>query len=168
MKAELVNSFIQACEEVGLDYAFQDDMATNYYNNDKAVIIVNGDTLYNIRRSLNWMNIRENTNVTIMANSIDDIRTANVMCNLEQADQLMEKLGLSLTDKQREVLVKIDRSIQPLVPETGDYHNIFHKLSPEEYDKLTPEEKEEYDKHVKEEEKRHGLLPGIPAQITLY
>ena len=167
MTTSQIQNFIDACKAEEKDFMFEDDMGTNYYNNDRAVIVLQGDMLYNLRATNKGHDLRGTANVTLMGNNVDDIRAATVMGTFEEIRKVLEHLGISLTDEQQATIVKIDRANLQIIPRTGDYHNIFHKISKEAYDALTPEEQAEYDAHVEEEKKRLNPQAGVAARITI-
>lgn len=168
MQLSQVKSFINAVKESNINtYCFLDDIGTRYYNdNERSVVVVNesDSTLWNFRKSLPT---EPGNGILVSSNDINDIRRAQIVGNYNQIKEFVNKYGLSLTDDQLKILLVLDNVNKEVMPITGDYHNIFHKLSKEEYEALTPEKKAEYDAHVAEEEKRYALPKGTPAQITV-
>lgn len=168
MKLNQVKSFMDAAKSADIKkFAFFDDIGTMYHDDgERAFLLLNesDETLWNFRKALHSEALE---GIAVIANNIDDIRRAEVIGSYDQIKTFINKYGLSLTDEQLKILLILDTINKEVIPITGDYHNIFHKLSQEEYDALSPEEKAEYDEHVKEEEKRYALPKGVSAQITV-
>lgn len=166
MKLNQAKSFIDAAKKTKLNYLFFDDLQSIYYNNDRAVVILNesDSTLWNFRKALPS---ESREGIVVISNDIEDIRRAQVIGNYDQIKEFANAYGLSLDDDQLKILLTIDNTNKEVMPITGDYHNIFHKLSNAEYEALSDEEKAEYDARIKEENKRYDLPKGVAAQITI-
>lgn len=167
-----ISKFLNAAESAEIkEYAFYDDIQTKMNNHERAIIIYDeaNSALINIKQTQPTGVLRENSNnnVTFMMQNIDDIRRAEVYGNYEAIKKFIDAYGLSLTNDQLEIVLKIDRNNLIVNPQTGDYHNIFHQVSKETYESFTPEQKAEYDKHMAEEKKRYDLPVGTAARITL-
>lgn len=79
--------------------------------------------------------------------------------------KFFEEMGITLTQEQQEMLVKIDRSNYTIIPETGNYHP-FKPVSQEEYDAMTPEEKAAYDAAKKDDEAiKSGINQGRAVRV---
>jgi hypothetical protein len=166
MKLNQAKSFIDAAEQTKLNYLFFDDLQSIYHNNDRAVVILNesNSTLWNFRKALPS---ESREGIVAISNDIEDIRRAQVIGSYDQIKEFANAYGLSLNDDQLKILLTIDSTNKEVMPITGDYHNIFHKLSDAEYEALSDKEKAEYDAKIKEENKRYDLPKGVAAQITI-
>ena len=79
--------------------------------------------------------------------------------------KFFNELGITLTQDQQEMLVKIDRSNYQIIPETGNYHP-FKPVSQEEYEAMTPEEKAAYDAAKKNDEAiKSGINQGRAVRV---
>lgn len=169
MTANQITKFLQAVEAAELkSYSFADDICSKYYNSDNSICVYdeNSSAIVSIRKTLN-NGIADNNSLTFTVNDIVDIRKAEVFGTYEQIKKFAEEYGLSLTDEQLQIIVKIDRMNNVVKPITGDYINVYHKLSEAEYEALSDEEKAKYDAMVKDDEDRlHGIPRGRAATIT--
>ena len=170
MTAAQINKFLSAAEAADIKgYSFFDDIQTRMVNGERSIVIFDegNDALVCIRPTIqNGIQGKDNA-ITTIVEDIADVRRAEIYGNYESMKKFLEEYGVTLTNDQIEIILKIDRNNLVVNAMTGDYTNIFHKLSQAEYDALTPEEKAEYDEHVRKEEERYALPKGVSAQITI-
>lgn len=166
MKLTQVKKFLNAAKSANIKkYHLLDDIGSRFINDDNAVVLLNesDETLWNFRKPLST---ESREGIVVNSNNIDDIRRAEIIADYDQIKKFIDAYGLSLDNDQLKILLNLNIINKEVMPITGDYHNIFHKLSDAEYEALSPEDKEIYDAHVKEEEKRYDLPRGTAARIT--
>ena len=167
MTKDQVKKFIKACEDSNINvYTFIDDIQTRYNNTPNSLVVFDegNDMLFRITKNQNTGVASDNAPIMLTGSDLVDIHRAEVYGTFEQIKEFVSNFGLSLSNDQFEVMLNIDRKNR-LLKTDMDYHNVFHVISPEAYEQLTPEEKEEYNAHVAEEEKRFGLPTGVAGRI---
>lgn len=156
-----VQHFLSAVESAEVKtFSFVDDITCYYKNGDSGVC-----TYDSANKAIVAVNINTNTTAKVsnplrfMMCDITDIHRAEVQGSYEIIKKFIDAYGLSLDDKQLNVLLTIDRNNTIVRPVTGDYTTSYRKLSKEEYNALPEEEKKAYDAKVKADQER---LVGIP------
>lgn len=166
MQTSQVKRFLDIVNDLDIkNFEMFDDIGTRYYNNETGFILLSESTdeVIHVRKALH---MEEHSGSLVQVNDTADIRRCIVHGSKEVIKKFIDKYGLSLTDDQVKILLINDVTNKEVMPITGDYHNIFHKLSKESYDALTPDEKAKYDAAIEEEKKRYDLPTGTAAQIT--
>lgn len=171
MTLSQVQAIMNVVEEMEIkDYSFLDDIQTRYYNSDRASVIIDEgkEMLWNIRAALHVESDMANSApIAIIGNDLTDIRRFQFFADAKTIETFAEKLGLELTDEDKKKLVTINSANRVVKPLTGDYTTVFHVISKESYDKLTPEEKAIYDENLRKDKERFELPKGSAAQINV-
>ena len=161
MTESQVTNFLSAIESAEIDnFCFVDDITCYYKNSDAGVVVYDDSNKAIVSIQLNSATSAQLSNpLKFQMCDILDIHRAEVSGTYEIIKKFIDAYGLSLTDDQLKVLLKIDRNNTISKPVTGDYSTSYRKLSPEEYAALTEEEKKEYDEKKAQDQDR---LVGIP------
>ncbi len=156
-----ITKFMSAVEAAGIKtYAFVDDITAYYRNGESGICKYDSANKAIIAININSSGTARLSNpLRLMMADIVDIHRAEIQGPIEAIKKFIDEYGLSLNNKELEVLYTIDRSNNIVKPVTGDYTHTYHKLSQEEYDALDPEEKAKYDATVKADQAR---LVGLP------
>lgn len=156
-----INKFMSAIESAKIDnFCFIDDITCYYTNSDSGVCVYDSSNKAIVSIQKNSASSAQLSNpLKFQMCDIVDIHRAEVSGTYEILKKFIDKYGLSLTDDQLKVLLRIDRNNTIVKPVTGDYTTTYKKLTPEEYDALTEEEKKKYDKKKAADQER---LVGIP------
>ena len=169
MTENQINKFMSAVESAEIKtFAFVDDITAYYQNGDNGICVYDSDNKAVISIGLNTpgMTAQSSNPLRFKMADIVDIHRAEVQGEYETIKKFIDAYGLSLTDKQLEVIIKLDRNNTIVKPVTGDYTVTYHKLSKEEYDALSEEEKKIYDEKVaKDQERLVGLPKGRAGMV---
>ena len=161
MTEEQVQKFMSAVEDAEIKtFTFVDDITGYYKNGESGVCVYDSanKAIVSIQGQIAGPSQAANP-LKFQLSDIVDIHRAEVQGDYEDIKKFIDAYGLSLTDDQLKILITIDRKNTIVKPVTGDYTNIYHKLSPEEYNALTEEEKKEYDEKVAKDQARLVDLP---------
>ena len=167
MDAGNISKIINALESAGIkDYEAMIDENYHFYNNDNSILICNGDDIINISRKSYVVGAEPFDAQTIVrVTQAEHVVYMAFGGDFKQVEHVVTDLGATLTDEQKKVLLKIDRSNYNVIPETGDYHP-FKELTPEEYEALSPEDKAAYDAAKKENDAvKSGIHRGFTVRI---
>ena len=168
MTGSQIQTILSAVESAEIkQYQFITDNNDNYYNHDSSIVKFDSgnDILWAIGLAPKFGNITGNGAIIINGADSESVHEFRTTGDYESIKKLADALSIELTDDDQKLLLQINANNLVVKPVTGDYSNVFHKLSKEEYDALTDEEKAEYDEHVKKEEERFKLPKGIAGRI---
>lgn len=167
MEPSTVSKVFSALESAGIkEYEVLIDEAYHLYNNDNGILVNGGDEIYSISRKSKVVGAEPFEGETVVrAFSATSIVYFAFGGDFKTVENFLSAVGQTLTDEQKKVLLKIDRTNYNVIPETGDYHP-FKELSEEEYSKLTPEQKAAYDAAKKENDAvKSGIHRGFTVRI---
>lgn len=167
MDASSISKVINALESAGIkEYEAMIDENFHLYNNENNVLICNGDDVINISKKSPVVGAVPFTgNTVVRVTQADHVVYMGFAGDFTQVENVLSSLGATLTDEQKRVLLKIDRSNYTVIPETGDYHP-FKELTPEEYEALSPEDKAAYNAAKKENDAvKSGIHRGFTVRI---
>lgn len=171
MKAGVLSSFISAVEDADIKVwsACIDTQVVYHHDPDnKNIIKCSGDTVATVRFN------RQNDGpgkVYMSCSDVEDIHEVRTSGDFNQIKQVLEALGISITDDDMKILVAINAAERDIIPPTGDYNGPhFVYLTEQQYDALSDDakakydqEKEEWEEYLKVKEKTiHS-----PVQVTL-
>ena len=150
------------------NYGILTDEAYHFYNNDNGFITKSGDDFVAVCKKSPVIGAEPYPGQAIArAFSSTSIVYFEVGGGYEEIEKFFDELGVSITDEQKAVLLKIDRTNYNVIPETGDYHP-FKELTPEEYDALSDEEKAAYDAAKKEDYAvKNGIHGGFTCRVDV-
>ena len=172
MKADSMAKFIAAVEdaEITVWSAVTAPMVHWYNNPDQKQFIKHDGGDYIATARFNRQNEGPGKIELGYAN-LDDIHEVRTSGTPAQIKQVMEALGMTITDDDMNILIQINASEKDIVPPTGNYQTpSFVYLTQKQFDALTQKEKLKYEeeKHAWEqylEEKEKKI--GSPVQLTL-
>lgn len=170
MKLSQIQAIMSVVNDMEIkDYSFLDDIQTRYYNSDRASIIIDEgrEMIWNIRKTLPQESFGDGAPITIIGNDMEDMRRFQFYSDAKTVQEFAEQLGLTLTDEDKKKLLILNTTNKEVKPLTGDYTNVFHVISQEAYDKLSPEEKAAYDEKLAKDKERFDLPRGSAAQINV-
>ena len=169
MDKSTVSKILDALQTAKInDFEVMVDENYHLYNNDNSIIINGGDEIYNIRKKSTTVGAEPFDGQTVVrAFNPDNVVFIAFGGNFEDVEAFLSACGQTLTDDQKRVLLKIDRSNYNVIPETGDYHP-FKELTPEEYEALSPEDKAAYDAAKKENDAiKSGVHQGFTVRVEV-
>ena len=167
MEANTANKIYSALQSAEIkEYGILIDEAYHFYNNDNGIITKVGDDFVSIMRKSQVVGAEPYEGETIARMfSSTSIVYFEIGGDFKKIQKFLDEVGATLTDEQKSVLLKIDRTNYNVIPETGDYHP-FKELTPEEYDALSDEEKAAYDAAKKEDYAvKNGIHRGFTVRI---
>jgi len=167
MESSTVSKIFNALETAGIkEYEVLTDECFHLYNNDYGILVNGGDEIYSISRKSKIVGAEPFEGETVVrVFNTDAIVHFAFGGDFKQVQAFIEACGQSLTEEQKRVLLRIDRTNYNVIPETGDYHP-FKELTPEEYEALTPEEKAAYDSAKKENNAvKAGVHGGFAVRV---
>ena len=168
MNSSQIQDILSAVESAEItDCRFVSENNVSYYKSESSIL------KYDSGKEILWAiglapktGLLSGNNVIIMTGADpDSVKEFRLNGNFDTIKKFADALGVEISDDEERLLRQIDVNNLVVKPQTGDYSNIFHILSPEEIEDLTPEEKEEYEEHVKKEEDRLKLPKGVPCRI---
>lgn len=161
-----IESIISACEDNEIkEYQFVTDNNNNLYNNESSILKFKDGILWSLGLAPKMGSIAANNALLISGSDSESIHEFRVRGNYESLKGFIESLGLELEDEQERMLRQIDVNNLVVHPVAPDYTNVFHEISKEAYEALTPEEKEKYDEAKKKDDERFKLPKGIAGRI---
>lgn len=172
MTSEQINTLINAIKDAKIDaYRVTSTAGMHLQNNPSSGIIVkdDGNELLHLIRAKYKVNGAEPFIGNAVVESMDyaDVSEFTVGGGFEALKLFFQNLGITLTQEEQQMLVKIDRSNYKIIPETGNYHP-FKEVSQEEYDAMSDEEKAAYDAAKKEDEAiKTGINQGRAVRVTV-
>ena len=167
MESSTVSKILSALESAGIkEYGVATDELYHLYNNDYGILVNGGSEMYSISRKSQVIGAEPYEGETVVrAFDHSAIVFFEFGGDFKAVEAFLEAAGQSLTDEQKKVLLRIDRTNYTVIPETGDYHP-FKELTPEEYEALTPEEKAAYDAAKKDNDQiKSGIHRGFTVRI---
>ena len=167
MDKSTVSKILNALESANIkEYELMVDENYHLYNNDNSIIINGGDEIYNIRRKSKAVGAEPFDGETVVrAFNPDNVVFIAFGGNFKDVEAFLSACGQTLTEEQKKILLKIDRSNYNVIPETGDYHP-FKELTPEEYEALSPEDKAAYNAAKKEHDAiKSGVHQGFAIRV---
>lgn len=159
MTTDTMTKFQNALTAVGInDYQLSTDLGTHYYNNEKAIILVDNTTesVLNLRSKDKIGSPAYEGPICIYETDFADIHEARLGCNAEEAKKFVEAYGLSLTSDQFKILLDIE-SNNTNINSPRNYQK-FHFLTEEEIAALSAEEKVKYESDLAKWNESHGDL----------
>ena len=168
MNSSQIQDILSAVESAEItDCRFVSENNVSYYKSESSIL------KYDSGKEILWAiglapktGLLSGNNAIIMTGADpDSVKEFRLNGNFDTIKKFADALGVEISDDEERLLRQIDVNNLVVKPQTGDYSNIFHILSPEEIEDLTPEEKEEYEEHVKKEEDRLKLPKGVPCRI---
>lgn len=168
MTGNQIQTLISAMEDAEIkEYQFVTDNNNNLYHSESSVLKFDSsnDMLWAIGLAPRIGTISGGGALMATSSDSESIHEFRVKGDWETMKKLIEKFNLDLTDEEKLILLQTNANNLVVKPVTGDYSNIFHEISPESYEKLTPEEKAKYDEAKKKEDERYKLPKGIAGRI---
>ena len=163
--------FLNALEAAGLKYYRASvDTDNHFYNSADSINIYDeGEAiLFNVRHKIGTASEGFADPVITQASSIEDIHHVKFGASTQQTIDFLNAYGLTLTDEQKEILVKINSGNIEVNPITGDYILAgFKILSDEEISKLSPVEKAQYEEKLKIYNDREKHIPRTGIEVTI-
>lgn len=169
MDKSTVSKIFSALESAEIkEFEVMVDENYHLYNNDNGIVINGGDEIYAISKKSKVVGAEPFEGKTVVrAFNPDNVVFIAFGGDFKQVEDFLSACGQSLTEEQKKVLLKIDRTNYNVIPETGDYHP-FKELTPEEYEALTPEEKAAYDAAKKENDAvKSGIHRGFAVRVEV-
>lgn len=161
-----IESIISACENNEIkEYQFVTDNNNNLYNSESSILRFKDGILWSLGLAPKMGGIAANNAILISGSDSESIHEFRVRGNYDSLKGFIEELGLEISDDDERMLRQIDANNLVVHSVPPDYKNIFHELSPAEYEALTPEEKAKYDEAKKKDEERFKLPKGIAGRI---
>lgn len=148
-----VQSIISAAENAAITrYCFINDIPTYFYHDERNIVKLKGDLMVGIRKPMQTADNYREEGVEVIASDLADIHEARVCADGKKILSLLESLGISLDNEDKDKIAQIDHGTVGIIPETGDYVT-FYFMTAEEYEKASPKKKAEYDEMKKFEMK---------------
>ena len=169
MVKDNIAAVLSALESANIkEYEMVLEEVIHVYNNDNNFIINGGDIIYGVSRKSQVVGAVPFEGQTVVkAYDPDKVVYMSFAGDFQQIEDFLSAAGQTLTDEQKRILLKIDRTNYNVIPETGDYHP-FKELTPEEYEALTPEEKAAYDAAKKENDAvKSGVHRGFAVRVEV-
>lgn len=170
METSQVSKVINAIKDAGIkEYKVTSTTGYHLQNNPNSGIIIEDDAnkfLHHIRAKSKVNGAEPFTgNAVVESLDYNDISEFTIGGGFEAIKKFFDNMGITLTQEEQEMLVKIDRSNYKIIPETGNYHP-FKPVSDEEYAQMTDEEKAAYDAAKKEDEAiKSGINQGRAVRV---
>ena len=173
MDASQVQKLMNALESAGIEvFDVADDLMNHMFNHKSSLVKVDySNKLFVNFRSSKYTGSHPTyaDNVEVVAAAFEDIHEFRTAGDSDKVKAFVDALGLSLTDDEYNIILKIDKGNYDIKPETGDYISGFHYLSNKQIAELTPEEKEQYEADLEAYEKaKHDYIgQNMAASISL-
>ena len=168
MTVESMRKFMDAVKAAGImDWEVMTDTApTHYYNNDVSFNVLDADNnmMYNFTQTITTVDPYGANQISVKGADLSDIHEVRFGASLEKVKAFIEAYGLSLTDDQLKILVKINGGNYNLKPATGDYLT-FKELTEDQIAALSPEEQARYQEALDAFNKRKNIQ--MPVQVTV-
>ena len=168
MTVESMNKFMDAVKAAGIkDWeVLTDTSPTHFYNNDTSFNVLDeaNNIIYNFSQTITTVDSYGANQISVKGADLSDIHEVRFGASLEKTKAFIEAYGLSLTDDQLKILVKINGGNYNLKPLTGDYLT-FKELSEEELNALSQEERDRYQEALDAFNSRKKIQ--MPVQVTV-
>lgn len=168
MNSSQIQDILSAVESAEItDCRFVSENNVSYYKSESSILKFDSgkEILWAIGLAPKTGSLSGNNAIIMTGADPDSVKEFRLNGNFKTIKKFADALGVEISNEEEKLLRQIDINNLVVKPQTGDYSNIFHILSPEEIEALTPEEKEEYEEHVKKEEERLKLPKGVPCRI---
>ena len=171
MTTEQVTTLINAIKSANIkEFKVTSTAGWHLQNNPNSGIIIKDDSnemLHCIRAKSKAFGAEPFPgNAVVESVDYGDISEFTVGGGFTAIKDFFNNLGITLSQEEQEMLVKIDRTNYKVIPETGNYHP-FKEVSQEEYDAMSDEEKAAYDAAKKEAEAiKTGINQGFAVRVT--
>lgn len=171
MTKDFTLKFLSAMESAGItNYQAKIDDGTNMYNSDNSLLIFSepDETFINVRQKIATASDGFESPFIVTTADASDVHSLRLGGSLKQVREFLEALGVTLTDNNKDVLIKIDKGNYNINPLTGDYLLAgFKVLSDEEIAKLSNQEKLDYEEKLKLFNERKKMPVGQVVQIDV-
>lgn len=146
MELNGIKKFISTLEKIGVtDWeAITDTAPTHYYNNDSQVNLIDEDNemMYNFAKGL--PSSPYNGQIVVRGSHLSDIHEVSFGCdNIQILNKFIKEYGLSATESQSNVLLKINTVNNNIIPQTGDYLT-FEKSIESKLNTMSKEDRDAY------------------------
>lgn len=168
MNSSQIQDILSAVESAEItDCRFVSENNVSYYKSESSILKFDSgkEILWAIGLAPKMGSLAGNNAIIMTGADPDSVKEFRLNGDFDTIKKFADALGVEISNEEEKLLRQIDINNIVVKPQTGDYSNIFHILSPEEIEALTPEEKEEYEEHVKKEEERLKLPKGVPCRI---
>ena len=168
MLGSQIQTILNAVESAEItNYQFVTDNNVNFYNNESSIVKFDAgnDILWCLGLAPRMGNVTGNGSLIINGSDSESVHEFRVKGDYETIKKMADALGIELSEDDQRLLLQINSNNLVVKPISGDYTNVFHMISKEEYDKLTPEQKAEYDKKLEKENERYKLPKGVAGRI---
>ena len=168
MTVESIKQFMDALKTAEiLDWEVMTDTApTHYYNNAHAFNVLDeaNSMIYNFAGSMTTIDPFGPNQISVKGADLSDIHEVRFGASYEKTKAFIEAYGLSLTEDQLKILVKINGGNYNLKPATGDYLE-FKELSEDQLASLSAEEQARYQEAL--DAFKNRKKQQMPVQVTV-